>query len=71
MWLQPDEVSCLKTLINTIISTFTDVQEFSLGCLFCLKIKSSPPNSPHHFLDYEMQYLQQSDLQYLLCLHKS
>ena len=37
MWLQPDKVSCLKTLINTIISTFTDIQEFSLGCLFWSK----------------------------------
>ena len=27
----------LKTLINTIISTFTDIQEFSLGCLFLFK----------------------------------
>ena len=29
----------LKTLINTIISTFTDIQEFSLGCLFVQKLK--------------------------------
>ena len=27
--------TALKTLINTILSTFTDIQEFSLGCLFC------------------------------------
>ena len=27
----------LKTLIDTIISTFTDIQEFSLGCLFLFK----------------------------------
>ena len=26
--------TALKTLINTIISTFTDIQEYSLGCLF-------------------------------------
>lgn len=26
--------TALKTLINTIISTFTDIQEFTLGCLF-------------------------------------
>ena len=42
MWLQTDRVSCLKTLINTIISTFTDIQENYLGCLFCLKIKNFP-----------------------------
>ena len=29
--------AALKTLINTILSTFTDIQEFSLGCLFCIK----------------------------------
>ena len=29
--------AALKTLINTIISTFTDIQEFSLGCLFLFK----------------------------------
>ena len=38
MWLQSDKVSCLKTSINTIVSTFADIQEFSLGCLF-LSIK--------------------------------
>ena len=37
MWLQTDRVSCLKTLINTIISNFTDIQEFALGCLFWCK----------------------------------
>ncbi len=37
MWLQSDEVSCLKTLINTIIATFTDIQEFTFGCLFSNK----------------------------------
>ena len=44
VWLQTDMVSCLKTLINAIISTFTDIQELSLGCLFCLKIKNFPEN---------------------------
>ena len=29
--------AALKTLINTILSTFTDIQEKSLGCLFLLK----------------------------------
>ena len=29
--------TALKILINTILSTFTDIQENSLGCLFCLK----------------------------------
>ena len=35
--------TALKTLINTIISTFTDIQEFSLGCLFLFKkLKFTP-----------------------------
>ena len=34
MWLQPDKVSCLKTLINTIISTFQSTQEFTSWVLF-------------------------------------
>ena len=29
--------TALKTLINTIISTFTDIQEYSLGCLLLFK----------------------------------
>ena len=32
----------LKTLSNTILSTFTDIQEFSLGCLFVQKTKINP-----------------------------
>ena len=39
--------TALKTLINTIISTFTDIQEFSLGCLFLSKKRKFTPSSPH------------------------
>ena len=51
MWLQPDKVSCLKTLINTIISTFTDIQEFSLGCLFCFKNTKFTPKFTLSMID--------------------
>ena len=49
MWLQPDEVSCLKTLINTILSTFTDIQELFLGCLFLFKNQEFPWKFPWDF----------------------
>ena len=46
--------AALKTLINTILSTFTDIQEFFLGCLFLFKkLKFTPkftPSSPYCFL---------------------
>ena len=34
MWLQTDRVSCLKTLINSIISRFQSTQKFTLWVLF-------------------------------------
>ena len=34
MWLQSDKVSCLKTLINTILSTFTSTSWFTLWGVF-------------------------------------
>ena len=36
MWLQPDKTSCLKTLINTILSTFQITRKFVLLFLFIL-----------------------------------
>ena len=46
--------TALKALINTIISTFTDIQELFLGCLFLFKkLKFTPkftPSSHYYFL---------------------
>ena len=42
--------TALKTLINTIISTFTDIQELFLGCLFLFKKLKFTPSSPYYFL---------------------
>ena len=39
MWLQPDRVSCLKMLINTIISRFQSTQKFTLWVLFLCFLK--------------------------------
>ena len=50
MWLQPDKVSCLKTLINTIISTFQSTQEFTSWVLFYIFWKSPPQNLPYFHL---------------------
>ena len=40
--MQSDKVSCLKTLINTIISTFTDIQEFGSLSTVVVNEKSYP-----------------------------
>ncbi len=58
MWLQPDKISCLKTLINTIISTFTDIQEFTLGCLFSNK-KIEPSNQTDTLTNVVLQLFHQ------------
>lgn len=58
MWLQSNKVSCLKTLINTILSTFTDIQEFSLGCLFSNK-KIEPTNQTDTLTNVVLQLFHQ------------
>ncbi len=58
MWLKSDEVSCLKTLINTILSTFADIQEFTLGCLFSNK-KIEPTNQTDTLTNVVLQLFHQ------------
>ena len=44
--------TALKTLINSILLTFTDIQEYSLGCLFLFqKYKVTPL-----FFDFKYQF---------------
>ena len=58
MRLQSDKVSCLKTLINTILSTFADIQEFTLGCLFSNK-KIEPTNQTDTLTNVVLQLFHQ------------
>ena len=45
--------TALKILINTILSTFTDIQEKSLGCLFFVKKRQS---SPRYLFDFKYPF---------------